>query len=150
MPAYSYKERFVIYVMNGSKRQTVRARRKHPPRKGQIAYNFFGMRTRNCMKLNEAEITDVVGIVVNEKEGIILYNGPIDTIGLEVAKQDPHNKALPFHIILEPIDRDLFAWEDGFRPKGSSKKKPDGCFELMLRFWRLTHDLPFSGDVIYW
>ena len=47
-------------------------------------------------------------------------------------------------------DLNKFAWSDGFRPVGSTAEQPVGAAELMLRFWKQTHELPFEGVVIYW
>ena len=47
-------------------------------------------------------------------------------------------------------DKDHFAWDDGFRPDGATRLNPTGAFELMMRFWKQTHELPFIGDLIKW
>lgn len=51
---------------------------------------------------------------------------------------------------LLPETSNLFAWRDGFRPEGSTIHDPYGAFDLMMRFWKHTHELPFQGIVIYW
>lgn len=150
MPAYSYKERFVPLILEGSKKHTIRARRKHVPKAGQMAYNYFGMRTKFCRKLNESKIAVVKGISITNEHGIVLYERALDDMELEVAKIDPLNVNLPLGQILHSDMRDAFAWNDGFRPEGSCPGYPIGAYDLMIRFWKQTHDLPFTGDVISW
>jgi len=131
MPAYSFKERFCPFLLDGSKTQTIRAMRKGRCRHaepGDIVYLYFGLRTKWCKKLGE-------GVCVNRKEIIIHPAGDIEIDGVHLS--DPHEK-------------NLFAWRDGFRPSGSSEEHPDGAYDLLMRFWRQTHELPFRGVVIYW
>jgi len=89
------------------------------------------MRTKWCRKIGEATCVATRPIYICEK-GIFFP-------GLSGALYEPSQQG-----------RDLFAWKDGFRPEGSTLDNPAGAFELMIRFWRQTHELPFQGVVIYW
>lgn len=55
MPALNFKKQFAPMVESGSKRQTIRARRKdgRNPQPGQTLYLYTGMRTTGCRKLKE-------------------------------------------------------------------------------------------------
>lgn len=127
MPAYSFQERFVPFVDDGSKTQTIRKRRKGQAKPGDTVYCYFGMRTKYCRKIRE-------GWCLAVQEVRIYSDGRLYINSTQILGEF----------------RDVFAWLDGFRPEGSSLQNPAGAFELMHRFWKQTHALPFIGDVIYW
>src|SRR3954469_9461421 len=134
MPAYSFQERFIPFIIDESKDHTVRAERagrSRHARPGETVYLYYGMRTKWCRKIGEATCVATRPIYICEK-GIFFP-------GLSGALYEPSQQG-----------RDLFAWKDGFRPEGSTLDNPAGAFELMIRFWRQTHELPFQGVVIYW
>jgi hypothetical protein len=56
MPALSFQAQFAPAVEAGTKRQTIRARRKdgRDPKQGDLLYLYTGMRTKACRKLGEA------------------------------------------------------------------------------------------------
>jgi hypothetical protein len=66
MPAYNFKSQFASAVVSGRKRQTIRAKRKTPPKAGQTAYLFTGMRTRNCRRLGTHLIRATYDIEITE------------------------------------------------------------------------------------
>lgn len=117
-------------ILDGSKSQTIRADRKgrrgHAKPEDRI-YLYFGMRTKWCKKLGEAICEQVQDIKITE-------DGKISVDGYEVYA----------------VHLDWFAWKDGFRPDGSTEDNPQGALELMMRFWRQTHSLPFEGKLIQW
>jgi hypothetical protein len=133
MPAYSFQERFIPFLLDGSKDHTVRkersARSRHV-RPGEIIQLYYGVCTKWCRKIGEATCSAVHCLQITQEE--ILF-----PIAWEFAP-------------LCAFDRNLFAWRDGFRPEGSTADNPAGAFDLMLRFWKQTHELPFQGVVIYW
>lgn len=135
-------------ILDGSKRQTIRARRKHPPRQGQTAYLYTGMRTKNCKKLGEFPINLARSVVITKQE-IVIYSRTLDDIELMIANENPSYSYLPPSVSLKDLI-DEFAYDDGFRPDGTTRKEPKGSFELMIRFWSQTHSLPFAGDLITW
>lgn len=149
MPAYSFKERFIPMILDGSKRQTIRGRRKHPPKVGQTAFNYFGMRTKHCKKLNEAEIKQVQSIRIDQ-DYVWIYPRALDEMELDLVINHHAHVSLPKPILVMEDEADEFAWDDGFRPDGSTRENPTGCFELMIRFWEKTHTLPWAGDLIKW
>ena len=150
MPSYNFKTRFVPMVKEGSKNQTIRARPKNGrmPKMGDMVYLFSGLRTKFTTRLLTTPLKAVRGIYIDETR-IILYSRPLDEQDIFLAKQLPFSKALPMPSELT-ILKDQFAWLDGFRPDGSTFESCTGAFELMIKFWRLTHELPFVGDLIYW
>jgi hypothetical protein len=66
MPSLNFKAQFAESVESGSKKQTIRANRKHPIRIGDTLYLFTGMRTRNCRRLGEATAKMVRDITISE------------------------------------------------------------------------------------
>ena len=64
MPAYSFNKRFVPMVLDGTKRQTIRARRKNPAKVGSTLYLYSGLRTSNCKKLREEKCKATTTIVI--------------------------------------------------------------------------------------
>lgn len=137
MPAYSFQERFVSFILDGSKFHTVRKGRD-PTGRGRHAapgdklYLYTGMRTKGCRKVGEAVCEAVMQIYITE-EGILpqeTYSGDIIPLSAE--------------------QREVFAWSDGFRPLGTTIDRPAGAWEMMKRWFRQTNGLPFKGVVIYW
>lgn len=149
MPAYSFKERFVPFVLDGSKDRTVRARRKGFAKTGDTLYLYFGMRTKWCKKLREEKCTHATTLRISDAR-IRIYNRHLTNDEMQLALKDPHHRSLPLSELLPIYQMEYFAWKDGFRPDGSTEKDPRGSFELMIRFWKQTHELPFVGDVQYW
>lgn len=128
MPAYSFKERFVPFILNGTKNQTIRKKRKHQVKEGQTLYLFYGLRTNKCKKLKEVTCVSVFDLTINAN-GSVYRNGEK----------------------LKDSVKDLLAFEDGFRnPNNENQNDKKGCFEIMFRWWKQTHELPFIGDIIYW
>ncbi|MBN8668748.1 MAG: hypothetical protein J0M30_14720 [Chitinophagales bacterium] len=125
MPAYSFKERFIPLIKSGEKKQTIRKKRKGQAKPGSTLYLYYGMRTKWCTKIKETVCKDVKEIRIT-KRGDVYLNGER----------------------LSEVQKDILAWCDGFRAEDS--KISIGCFEVMLRWWKQTHELPFTGDIIYW
>lgn len=48
MPAYNFQKQFVPMILDGSKPHTIRRKRKHPTKVGDVLKLFTGMRTKNC------------------------------------------------------------------------------------------------------
>lgn len=72
MPALNFKARFADAVERGTKRQTIRAKRKHPIKVGDRLYHYTGMRTKACRKLAEQDCTHVRGIEIKHPDGVIV------------------------------------------------------------------------------
>ena len=63
MPAYSFKERFIQPIKDGKKKQTIRAKRKHQIKVGDIVYLYYGMRSKHCIKIGEGICTKVIDVL---------------------------------------------------------------------------------------
>ena len=147
MPSYSFKERFVPMVMDGSKPHTIRARRKKGYAKiGSMLYLFSGLRTKFSRRLRTEPCTDVRTIIINQHEIVLCDYRLTD----DQLTNDGWNKHLYGRNFLTKTEMNKLAWKDGFRAEGSTLQNPDGSFDLMIRWWKQTHTLPFIGDIIYW
>jgi hypothetical protein len=162
MPAYSFKERFVPMVVDGSKPHTVRSRRKYPAKVGDPVSLFFGMRTKWCKRLRDETCLRTCSIFIND-EAFYMFSGLLSneysaaqfgalyTIsGLSNKEYEGLNgdKVTCKSLLLNECNR--FAWLDGFRPEGSTLENPIRAWTLMHRYWSANGDIPFLGDVIYW
>ena len=64
MPAYNFRERFVPKILAGTKPHTIRKRRKHPTKVGDILWLYTGMRTKGCKLIAGALCVRVEPIVI--------------------------------------------------------------------------------------
>lgn len=151
MPAYSFKLRFAPMVKDRTKRQTIRTFRKHPVKPGQKAHLYTGMRTKNCQALLDSpqDILDVKCIIITEDHRVILLN-------INWLSEDDiyrlNDSIYPEGVtpqVLSKAEKDVFAWNDGFRHQ-DRPLSTDGCFDIMVRWFSMTHSMPFIGNVIYW
>jgi hypothetical protein len=164
MPAFSYKERFIPFVQDGSKPQTIRAFRKYLVRPGQVLSHFYGMRTKHCTRIIENITCSDVKTIFIMKSGSV-YLAPLmeeetalamlDVLqGLAHVKIDGSIRIKPE--LLDEASADLLAWQDGFRANEfyyQTYKDGRHYFEnhqLMMKWWSQTHDLPFAGQLIKW
>lgn len=113
-------------IKDGSKRQTIRGKRKAQAKPGSTVYLYYGMRTKWCTKIGESECIDVKEIVITADEKVFI---------------DGHE--------LSYIEKCELAYFDGFRLT-DKPRTAIGCWPIMLRWWQQTNGLPFEGDVIYW
>ncbi len=158
MPAYSFKERFVPMVLDGSKPHTIRSRRKKGfAKKGNTLYLYFGLRTKFCRKLSEQPCIDVRSIMFaynqNQELQLLIFNKRLDDRAFDITAEGTIRFAIDNDATckaLNETERNQLAWLDGFRPDGSTLENPLNAFELMERWWKQTHTLPFLGDIIYW
>lgn len=144
MPAYSYKERFVPFILDLSKDQTIRKRRKKGFAKvGNTLYHYQGLRTRFCRKLGESICSDVKTIIIKKNGAIIIFEGRLSDQQCKKALRGNQmgNK-------MSEAAADLLAYRDGFR--NEEKIYPTSHYSLMIRWWKQTHSLPFIGDLIRW
>lgn len=131
MVAYSFKKRFAPPIIaglqpgplvDGMKRQTIRADRKRHARPGEELQLYTGMRTRSCQLLGRASCISV--------QPIRLLLGPASAVEIGGEPSITGAKAL-----------DLFACLDGF------SDWPDLC-----AFWAAEHEAltDLSGQLIRW
>lgn len=72
MPIYNFKTQFADSVRSLQKRQTIRARGKRPPPKvGDIAHLYTGLRTTSVRLLGKHPITAVVPIGISARQRIV-------------------------------------------------------------------------------
>ena len=64
MPAYNFQARFIQKILSGTKPHTIRKRRKHPTKVGDILWLYTGMRTKNCKLLAGARCVRIEPIVI--------------------------------------------------------------------------------------
>ena len=73
MPAYNFKPEFADKIRYGTKRLTIRKKRKRGnPNPGDVLYLYTGMRTKSCTKLLEAKCTKVNNILISDDYDIYL------------------------------------------------------------------------------
>ena len=121
MTAYSFDKRFVPFILNGSKAQTIRVDRKKPGhvRPGGTLQIFTGLRTRQARLLGHATCASVGPIFLNFSDNAVMI-GPEVLQGWEAL--------------------DGFARQDGF----------EGWLE-MRAFWVDMHGKDdFTGVLIRW
>ena len=123
MPTLSFKKQFAEAVASGEKRQTIRAPRKRPFKKGDRLYLYTGMRTKACRKLGEAVASTVQDISIGTHDG-----EPAVAVGVD------HG-----FFVLKGEDLKRFAKRDGF-----------DSTEEFLEFFRINHGPKFLGQLIMW
>ena len=119
MGLYNFQKRFARFVRDGSKRHTIRAKRKHPDKPGDTLHLYTGLRTKNAELLGRAICVRVEDIRIDQNCGVL-----VDGERLRLS------------------ERNALAFCDGFRSRGV-----DHAFEEMMEFW--NGRLPFSGDIIH-
>ena len=125
MPVLNFQKQFAGAVKSGKKRQTIRAPRKYPIKKGDTLYLYTGMRTKKAVKLNEVVCRSTWVIKINEN-GYNLQND----LGQFWIVSNRQN-----HILI----MNSFAQSDGFKD-----------WDDMIRWFEKTHGLPFKGTLIEW
>ena len=120
MGAYNFQQRFVPFIRDGSKRHTIRAKRKHREKPGNTVHLFTKQRTKHCQLLGRSICVKVEDIVISPAQQIFV-DGEELTLSEKTA----------------------LAFCDGFRARGIAH-----AFEEMMKFW--DGRLPFEGDIIHW
>lgn len=118
MPLYSFQKRFAPGVRRGTKRQTIRRRRKRPTMPGETLYLYSSLRTKYSEKLGEARCTNVLPVEI--------WDGAVK-VGPEM---------LPDDCLDEFARADGFADAEDFfafwrKTHGLSRAKPLTGFELI-------------------
>jgi len=123
MVAYSFQKQFAAPILEGTKRQTIRADRHRHARPGEVLQLFTGMRTRHCRRLGTATCQSISPITLNFDARRIVYRFADGTT------------------TIYPGGLDDFARHDGFAD-----------WPAMRAFWAKTHPpLPaFSGWLVRW
>ncbi len=124
MPAYNFQARFAPKVADGTKRHTLRAKRKDgwAPIPGQPFRAYTGMRTKQCKPILFSTISKVEWVRI-DAEGIVSIVGP----WAHQCRTFTHD------------EREQLAMADGFKD----------ALEF-VGFFRDTYGLPFEGHLIHW
>jgi hypothetical protein len=130
MPVLNFKPQFVPFILDGTKRHTIRATRKRPIKSGDYLGLYTGLRQKGAKLLMATSCYFV--------EAIDIFTVTDDGDYLICLNDKPLNHA----------EAARLAWCDGFRPPGSTKNAPGNSIGLMMQFWRGR--LPFSGQIIHW
>lgn len=151
MPLFSFQERFVPFVRNKTKRQTIRKFRKFPVKVGQPVTLVTGSRFSPVEILTERPtIYAVDSIVIYPDGSLYIIPGHSLTEMQQISIKQIGIEVCPYpYVKFEGTDKDRFAWWDGFRHP-EDPNDINGCFRLMLSWWRKTHELPFIGFVAKW
>ena len=104
MPALNFSAEFASAVQNGTKRQTIRPKRKRPIQWSDYLYFYTGQRTRSCRKLGESVCLAVRDIcIVTEGRQVAIDGLKLTTTEVEnLAKDDGFDSVGAF-----------FAWFEG-------------------------------------
>lgn len=126
MGLYNFKPQFAPWILDGSKRHTIRPERRNPDKPGNTVYLYTGLRTRKCTRLLVAECVAVRPVVI-DTEGIHIDG---DTLSRSEANE--------------------LAYIDGFREWGK-----DRAWEMLMACWTdgsisPQYRLPFRGHIIHW
>lgn len=71
MPLYGFKKQFAGAVKGGTKKQTIRAKRKRQTVAGETLYLYTGLRTKQCRKLKEVKCKRVGHFTIELNGGLI-------------------------------------------------------------------------------
>lgn len=75
MPAYNFMKEFIDPILNGSKKQTVRLRRKNRTRPAFPIMLYTGMRTKQCKLIAKSFVTAVKPIKIDPQFCAICIDG---------------------------------------------------------------------------
>jgi hypothetical protein len=123
MGIYNFKDQFVPDIEADRKRHTIRTKRKHPDKPGNLLYLYNRLRTkksrrlkiRRCVKVQDIRI--VTKVVLTTTFFFIFIDDKHRPLNIDEAQQ--------------------LARADGFKD-----------FYTMMEFWEGR--LPFHGDLIHW
>lgn len=113
---------------------------------------FTGLRTKWAKRIIEPQMCKAVKTIFIFPEGSVCIHEQALT-DLEAKHYIEHE----FELLICSVDayylsedeRDQLAWNDGFRYEATPHIQ-QGCFQIMFRWWKQTHELPFYGHINYW
>jgi len=126
MPALNFKSQFAAKVENGTKPHTIRGRRKHPIKPGDVLYHYTGMRTRVCRRLRTEICMAVVAITIDAERSEVLL-----APGSRIHRVRGG--------LLNPDEIERLAKLDGFDDATA-----------FFKWFRDTHGATFRGHLIEW
>jgi len=111
MGLYNFKERFVEKIRAGTKRQTIRAVRRHADRAGSTLYLYVGLRTKEARAIGRWVCTSVSSIrITGEGEVFVDENRLGEDEREALAREDGFESfAEMLAFWREPINRLPFA-----------------------------------------
>jgi hypothetical protein len=133
MPVLNFKPQFVPFILDRTKRHTIRATRKRPIKPGDRLFLYTGLRQKGAKLLMETSCASV------------------ENIDIFILSEDGKTGRLIIRVQGRPLnthEQCRLAWLDGFRPPGSTEDAPGNSIDLMMQFWKGR--LPFSGQIIHW
>lgn len=141
MVAYNFKAQFADRVEDGSKRMTIRRRRRRPTRPGDALQHYTGMRTRKVRKLLDAVCTAVKPFDIEED---IRHQFGRTSMGGEGRGERVMTEAVRLTVRvngepLSPVQIKALAIADGFTSANT-----------FIDFFAKTYGLPFSGEIVEW
>lgn len=93
MVAYSFQRQFVVPILSGAKRQTIRAKRKRHAFKFETLQLYTAQRTKQCRKIGTATCELVLPVTLDFETNRVMTDGTVF-------------RSMP--------NLDEFAWADGF------------------------------------
>ncbi len=111
MPAYNFQGRFLAAIWDGSKRQTIRRRRKRATRSGDVLQLYAGMRTKECRLLRVVDCTSVVPIKISIRYCVVKLDGRVLSAAEEhmFARRDGFSGISEFLEFFERYPADVLA-----------------------------------------
>lgn len=124
MPSLNFHPRFVDAIRFGTKRQTIRAPRRHPIKVGDTLYLFTGLRQANCARIGEADCKSVERVTISFLSKAVEIGEPARG-----------------RVLTLKSDLDAFARRDGFDD-----------WRAFADFFARAHRgaVVFTGDLIRW
>ena len=127
-----FKRQFEPYVEDGSKRHTIRARRKKRPRPGEVCHCYVDPRQKSMRLLGRWPCTKVEEIKIE-------------------ALNYPHLRIVIEGYVLDAIETEQLLWRDGFRPTKAQASYGLSSTALAWQFWeKRLKRARFVGDLIHW
>lgn len=151
MPLYNFKQRFVPYIMDGSKMHTIRAIRKNPAKPGDMLYLYTGLRSKYAKRLITAQCTAVKTIFVLQDGTMLLVDAIFNAIDCQLFYEsylkNEVNETVTWKKLTE-MQKNKLAWHDGFRPVHDALLRTP--IDAMMQLFKEMHSLPFAGHIICW
>jgi len=138
-----FKDRFVPFVVDGSKRHTIRGGERW--KAGMRADLFRNVRQKNMALLFRAPVIRVESIRLCSYETYQRGPTPLDGNHCRNASRGPHGEAMLVWINRQLLEHDEA--EELFRRDGFRDKALMATYEALL-FWQ--ERLPFAGQIIHW
>lgn len=131
VPLLGFKRQFAIFVAEGSKQHTIRAKRKFPVKPGDICHCYVDPRQKTMALLGRWPCTVVQDVIIRQPR-----------LDIPVLEIEFDGTTLSFG---EAKD---FLYVDGFRERGR-----DGAMILAVEFWKkrmIAAGGIFYSDLVHW